>query len=286
MTEARLVETTRGPVEAAVLGGGPAVVVVHGIPGSWRQALPLAEDLAAAGRTAVLPSRPGYGRTPARAGWAPDDQAATFVALLDALGIEQAGIVGISGGGPSAVAFAQDHPERTTALVLVCALASHLIDVPIGMRIGATLPPLAWGVSRLQRRRDRRMLDDDGAIDARIARDLTAAELARVADDPQIRTDLVRFLHSHADAPLGLAGLRNDLRAMRAAHRSGPQPTDRIVAPTLVVHGDADAVVPFAHAEYHARAIPGARLEQVADAGHVFLLTHRRFTSDLVAAHL
>jgi pimeloyl-ACP methyl ester carboxylesterase len=41
-----VVDTARGPVETARTGAGPAVLCVHGIPGSWRQAVPLAEDLA------------------------------------------------------------------------------------------------------------------------------------------------------------------------------------------------------------------------------------------------
>ena len=283
---ARLLETKRGRVEVAVVGDGPAVLVIHGIPGSWRQAMTLAGDLAASGRSAVLPSRPGYGRTPARSGRTPADQADLYAATLDALDIDRAAVIGISGGGPSSVAFAQRHADRTTALVLLCALAAHLIDVPTGMRIGAALPPLAWAVATVQRRQQRRLLDDDAAVDARIAADLTPAEQRLLADDPQIRTDLVGFLQSRAAEPIGLAGLRNDVAALRDARRSGAQPTGAITAPTLVAHGDADAVVPFTHAEHHVEAIAGARLERVADAGHVFLVTHRRRTATLVTEHL
>ena len=44
---ASVVRTSTGPVEAAVSGAGPAVVLVHGSPGSWRQLVPVAEDLSA-----------------------------------------------------------------------------------------------------------------------------------------------------------------------------------------------------------------------------------------------
>ena len=73
MNEAALVcnviRTRRGPVEVAITGdNGPAVLAVHGTPGDWRQARALAADLREDHRV-VLPSRPGYGRTPLRT-WA------------------------------------------------------------------------------------------------------------------------------------------------------------------------------------------------------------------------
>ncbi|MEX2394604.1 MAG: alpha/beta fold hydrolase, partial [Actinomycetota bacterium] len=80
-----VVRTSAGPVEAATAGEGPAALLIHGIPGSWRQCIPLAEDLD--GFKVVLPSRPGYGRTPVRTGRSYAAQADAFAALLDSLGI-------------------------------------------------------------------------------------------------------------------------------------------------------------------------------------------------------
>lgn len=280
------VRTALGPVEVARAGAGPVVVLVHGIPGSWRQAEPLARDLADR-HTVLLPSRPGYGRTPLASGRTAVDQAALYEAMLDALGLEgAANVVGISGGGPSALAFAQHHPQRTSALVLVCALADHLMPVPTAMLLGAALPPLAHAVSFVARRRQRALLADPARVEARLAADLTPDELDRVRADPAIRADLEGFLWSHADAPPGLAGLANDTRQIRAAPARGPAPTDRIDAPTLVLHADADTVVPLAHAQHHAQAIAGARLEVFGAAGHVFLLTRRAETSAALRAHL
>jgi pimeloyl-ACP methyl ester carboxylesterase len=292
--DVRRVTTARGPVEFAFGQSRPSehapvaesgvVVLVHGMPGSWRQAVPLAEDLAGT-HTVILPSRPGYGETPLASGRTPAEQAALYAALLDALGLERAAIVGISGGGPSAVAFAQGFPERTTSLILLCALTGHLMPVPAILRLAAALPPLAAAATAARRRKERRVLADADAIDARIRSDLTPAELARMADDPRIREDLIGFLEGHAAAPAGRAGFVNDVRQIQAAGQSPPA-VDRITAPTLVMHGTADPTVPLPHAEFHASAIAGARLVTVPDTGHVFLLTHRRETSAALLAHL
>jgi pimeloyl-ACP methyl ester carboxylesterase len=269
-------------MEAAVVGDGPAVLLIHGIPGSWRQAMPLANDLADR-HTVVLPSRPGYGETPLATGRTPGEQAAAYAALLDTLGLDRAAVVGISGGGPSAVAFAQEFAPRTTALALCCALAPHLTVVERGMRMMLRIPPAVVGrLAALQRRRERRALLDPATIDRRMASELTAAEFALSKDDPRIRDDLIVFMHSHLDAPPGLRGLRNDLAQIDHELRHGPPATDNIVAPTLVLHGDADTVVPMSHAHHYVEAIPHASFEVYEGAGHIFLLTHRsRFTARL-----
>jgi pimeloyl-ACP methyl ester carboxylesterase len=80
---------------------------------------------------------------------------------------------------------------------------------------------------------------------------------------------MVRFYRSHLDAPPGLAGFRNDLAQVRAGHRL----VGDVTAPTLVLHGDADTVVPVEHGRAYADAIAGSTFEVLAGASHGFLLT-------------
>ena len=157
-----MVATARGPIEVAEVGSGPAVLVVHGLPGDWRQARPVAEDLCGEARV-LLVSRPGYGRTPLRSGRSPQDQADLYAALLDALGIERAVVLGISGGGPSAYAFAAAHPDRCDGLLLCCALTPHLMVLPAGMRRLAAVPGL-WRVLAAIGRQLARFEHDRGPV--------------------------------------------------------------------------------------------------------------------------
>jgi len=267
--------TAKGPIEHAVGGNGPAVLVVHGIPGSWRQGVPLAEDLADAFRV-VLPSRPGYGATPLSVGRTYEEQAGAYAALLDTLGIGKVAVVGVSGGGPSALAFASRHPDRTTALVQVCALVGKLMPIPRSYRL-FDVPFLAELLSLVTRAAGRRRMRKPGAIDAELEKSLTPDELARSKADPRIRSDLVRHVLSHQEAPAGIGGLRNDYRQVQNAHRSPA--TYEVRCPTLVLHGDRDTVVGLEHAEHHAKTIPGSQLVVYEDAGHVFVLTRRRETT-------
>ena len=83
--------------EAAVVGAGPAIVLVHGTLGSWRQVSGFAADLSP-DRTVVPVSRPGYGMTPLGTGRTYEQQADAYLALLDRLAITRSSILGISGG--------------------------------------------------------------------------------------------------------------------------------------------------------------------------------------------
>jgi pimeloyl-ACP methyl ester carboxylesterase len=285
-TQVRMLDTSSGPVEVAVAGSGPPVLVVHGTPGSWRQCFSLAEDLADS-YTVVAPSRPGYGRTPVATGRTFSEQAAAYAGALDELGLGRAVVVGASGGGPSSVAFAAEHRERCAGLVLACALVADRIAVPALLRLLA-----AGGVGEAWSRLDRfvaaRRLARPASVDKWIRTSLTPDELKRALETEGMREDLIAFARSHLDAPPGLAGVRNDLAQVRAAKRAGPGAMD-ISVPTLVMHGDADPVVGMDHARHHAASIPGAELEVYEDAGHAFFFTRRaevaerlrRFLSDV-----
>ena len=118
-TGSSLAHTSCGPIEYAVTGDGPPVLVVHGAGGGFDQGLDFGEPLAKLGLRIIAMSRFGYLRTPLPPDASPAAQADAHACLLDALGIEKVAIVGGSAGAPSSMQFALRHPARLTALVLV-----------------------------------------------------------------------------------------------------------------------------------------------------------------------
>jgi pimeloyl-ACP methyl ester carboxylesterase len=272
-------------VEAAVAGlpvsaGAPVLLGIHGMPGDWRQARVLARDL---GRlaTVVLPSRPGYGHTPGEVGRTPAAQAEAYVALLDLLGVEKAVALGISGGGPSAYAFAALHPDRCAGLLLCCAVAAHLMPVPRSMRVLGRLPFLWEAGAVVDRRRSARQVADPAALDRLIERDLSAAERTRLGADPQVRVDLEAFFADRIEAMRGVAGLRTDLRWLQGERAAGARHWPGHRLPVSVLHGSADPVVPVAQAHWYATGIPGAVLRILDGYGHAVPVTAR---SEVIAA--
>ncbi len=264
---ARVVLTEQGPIEVCDTGEGPAVLVVHGMPGDWRQAQTVAEDLAGQARV-LLVTRPGYGRTPLASGRSASESADLYAGLLDALGITDAVVLGISGGGPSSYAFAVAHPERCAGLLLCCALQPHLMPLPPLMRAVAAVPGVWPALAALSRARARRRPPTPPE-----AKSYTETERA-VLDEPGVQSALARF---HRDQPSWTSGtgLRNDAQQIQRTRECAPW-TAGASCGVVVLHGDQDDVVPLSHAQDYAARIPGAVLEVLPGLGHAVPLFARK----------
>lgn len=246
-------------------GGSTAVVLLHGQPGTsgdWQWVVPLLEDR----YTVVIPDRPGYGRTGGPATGFAGNALAT-VELLDRLGLDRAVLVGHSWAGGIALAAAASHPERVAGLVLVSSVGpgerlgwdDRILAAPVvGEAIAATTIGglgLVLGRRRVQSVASRHLQGP--------ARDALDALSRLTGGGSRVWRSFVteqRALLAELD---GLGGV---LAAIRA--------------PTLVLHGRSDRVVPATVADHLAAAIPGARLRLVPEVGH--LLPHDR--PDEVAA--
>jgi pimeloyl-ACP methyl ester carboxylesterase len=258
----RVVHTAHGPVEYGVTDEGPVVMFIHGALGGYDQPLALARMIA--GFTKLAPSRPGHLRTPLSTGRSPVEQADAYAALLDVLEIERVAVVGGSGGGPSALQFALRHPDRCWALGMVSALC--LRPSPATMRryyFWARIAPFDFLVWALDKVMVESLLRADG---------VTRETRRRLATEPEtmdILNYVLKIYPTHSRA----AGLLNDLvEAARALPVPG---LERITLPTLVIHGTADAVVPYANAIHVAGRIPGATLVPIEGGGHMCIATHR-----------
>lgn len=93
--QSQVIQTPVGPVEYIDVGEGPVVVHVHGMLGGfdhWKWCWFLVK----AGFRVIMPSRPGYLRTPLASGRTPAEQVVLLAALLDALGVDQAALYAYS----------------------------------------------------------------------------------------------------------------------------------------------------------------------------------------------
>lgn len=240
-------------VVAQESGQGPAVVLLHGQPGTSADWDPVANRLAADFHV-IVPDRPGYGDTggPAHGIAANADAVAR---LLDRLGIERATVVGHSWGGAPALAFANRHPDRVNGLVLVSSVAP---SEPLGRldRLFA-LPVVGPLTTLLGFRFMARMLSFSGL------RRLVQRRVNGTTDE--ILTGLSRSWRT-GDV------WRSFVVEQRALIDELPELESQIGsidAFTAVVVGAADKVVPPAAGEALAEAIPRARLVTLEGAGHL-----------------
>lgn len=276
---AATIGTARGAVEYATSGEGPALLVLHGVMGGWDQSLLLARTVSFAGFRALAISRPGYLGTPLAAGRTPEEQADLYAATLDALGVERAAAIAVSGGGPSAIRFALRHPGRCWALVLISSVGEPIGGrLPLSFYLALWLGRRAWFAERLRRRLQR-------DPESRARRSIRDPEVrARTLADPEAGPLFREMLASSGDRiAMRLDGTKQDVLGGRAP---APQLED-VRVPTLVVHGTADRVVPFArHGQVLARRIPGAELLALEGGEHVAIFTHRDVIRARVGAFL
>lgn len=233
-----------------IAGSGPPVLLISGSGADLRNQ-PVARNPLARTFTVVAYDQRGLGQTSK-----PDmpysmaDYADDAAALLDALEIERAHVVGISFGGMVAQHLVTRHPDRVRRLVLACTSS--------GGRGGASADLLA--LSELpEAERKSRYLE---MLDERCVPGVPVPEsLAPILDLLATRRPV-----TEADA---LMGARRQLEA-RAGHDTYARLAD-IVAPTLVIGGRHDAIAPPANLEAMASRVVDGRLV-LCDGGHFFLL--------------
>ena len=219
-------------------GSGPPLLYLHGAGVSWWMP---AHDLLAARHRVHAPVHPGFG---ASEGFEEiegmDDLVFHTLDVMDALGLERPDVVGLSLGGWLAAELALRQPARVKRLVLVDAAGTR---VPGAERADLFMVPPA-------RARGLLFADPDSAV---------ARQVVPEASPPE--------------------RLEADLRGREAAARLSWNPhvayrkltsrLGRIKAPTLVIWGAQDRVLPLALGQAYQRGIPGARLETVEECGHL-----------------
>jgi pimeloyl-ACP methyl ester carboxylesterase len=256
---AQIATTSAGVVEFADYGEGVPVLWVHGTPGGFDQVVSTLRlsDMPQRYRS-IVPSRPGYLGTPLESGRAVSEQARLFKALLDHLGLQRVAVIGTSGGGPYAIEFARQFPDRCSALVLIAAvtmsfpreqeddpsLIERAFATPLGMDLGLWLVRESFP-------KQIKHIDMSDAV---------TREYARAMIESAVPTERRR------------AGFQNDWTNFADLSRLQ---LEAIRAPTLILHGTADTNVPYAHAEYASRTIPGAVLVTFDGYDHFIHITRR-----------
>ena len=170
------------------------------------------------------------------------------IALLDADGVDQAHVIGLSFGGVIAQELAILHPQRVRSLVLCSSSAGGELYVP------PADPALRHFVRRLG------SLPIEEGLWAAVPYLYAPATRHRRA--PLIGQDIARRLAAPLD-PQSYDRQRATARAHDAGSRLGA-----ITAPTLVIHGEQDRVLPLDNGRLLADGIPGARLLALGAGGH------------------
>lgn len=245
-------------------GDGAPVVLVHGLGTNlsfWRETVPA---LTAAGRRVVALDLPGYGLSDKGCvSGTMADFAAAVVGVMDALGLRQPDVVGVSMGGQIALTLALDHPERVGRLALLSpAGIETFTDAQAAAITGLMTPAAIAGTTEAQA--EINVQANFSAYDP--ARDGWILEQRRAV---VARDDFPDYAAANAASVAGM--LHGPVFGRLGA----------LAVPTLVLYGADDALIPnrFLHPTLTtadvadaARAIPGAEVHLIDDAGHLVML--------------
>jgi pimeloyl-ACP methyl ester carboxylesterase len=171
--------------------------------------------------------------------------ASDSAAVLSAAGVESAHVFGVSMGGMIAQEFALQYPKRLRSLILGCTAAGGPNAVQAEPAALQTLM-----------RRDLSPEESKEAIMPFIYD--SATPRARIDEDRTIRMKWY-------PTPQGYAGQLQGIFGWEAYSRIA-----QITAPTLVIHGENDRLIPPANARLIVDRIPGAKLVLIANASHIF----------------
>jgi pimeloyl-ACP methyl ester carboxylesterase len=287
----RFVDVTQPPLKVHVLeaGRGEPVLFVHGgnsVAIGW---LPLLAKLRS-GFHLFAPDRPGCGLTSMFDYQGVDLRAhgAAFIGgVLDALGLPRASLIGNSMGGFFAMAFAIAHPERVTKLVLLGEPAGANGDPSRFHRLVGTR-----GVNTLLYSTVMRPPHDAAGVRKSLARGKLVAHPDRVPEP------LLECLAAGATLPGAVvswitmverafepAGAGLFAKKTTATYALRPD-LSKLTAPTLFLWGDQDPLgTPDVGRELASR-MPDARVEVVADAGHLPWLDQADFCAARITAFL
>ena len=239
----------------------PALLLIGGAASSmdwWEDAF--CERLAAGLRFVIRYDNRDTGRSTSYGPGSPPysglDLAEDALGVLDALAVERAHLIGISMGGALAQRLAFDHPGRVASLTLISTS-------PAGP-VGTDLPPMSEGLR-----------DHFSRTAAAPVWTDRAAVIDHMVEEQRPFTGPVGF---DEDRLRELAGRifdrTTDMEAASTNHwvigdgDPAPLVLSRVTAPALVVHGDADPLFPYGHAEALAEELPDARLLPLAGVGH------------------
>lgn len=288
------VETAVGPIEYTSAGSGPTLLVFHGGPGGYDQ-IGMMADLVEAGFQVLLPSRPGYLGTPLSAGQTMAAQAEAMIALLNALHIEQVAAIGISAGGPVALEMALRFPQRLWGLVMQSAVtlpyrpneetADSLLGKLFVNDAGLWLLDIGtWLFEQFSLHfpllSAHLMIQTESDLTTKQIQD----HVNHMRQNPAQIAWYKALIRSIGPMSIRKQGLDNDLVQLANL----PQlPLAQISQPTQIIHGQADADVPYSHAQFAAQTIPQAKLITLPEAGHlIWLGSQWAETCDQLAAFL
>ncbi len=255
----------------------PTVFYGHGAPGGRLELAGLDEKFVSAEVRVITADRPGYGGSGPLVGRTTADWTDDVRSLADHLGIDRFAVMGLSSGGPYTVACAALLGDRVCGTVVAAGNTDMSWPDAAAEYLQSELDIMAINDERAAVEWCKEHYGTDGSGFFGGEMDLGPTDDAFLADEANLAALFTAMGEAFRQ---GVVGYAHDITVQGRPWTFDPA---RITAPTIVVHGADDRLVPIAHSRHTAELIPGSELRIVAGRGHLSLVDEfPALTSEIV----
>jgi len=257
-TRQYLVKTDFGKIEYTSQGQGFTVLILHGGHSNCQDKL-VATGFDYDKFKVIIPTRPGYGETNLKGNESPENAARIMAYLLKELNTSEAIVIGVSAGGPTAIALTAKHPELVKGLILASAVTKKWLTTKqviywvSRMLFAPAIEKSTWSLMKLMFKTLPGLMSKIMMIQLSKAKNHTVKQ--------KDREELIRFMANSSSGK----GFINDLH-------QNPN-TDlllKINIHTLIIHSSNDKAVNKDHALFAANKITNNTIELLDnDWGHL-----------------
>ena len=257
----RVIKTELGEIEYRSRGKGTPILILHGGHSNCYEHLGVT-GFDTSIYQLIVPSRPGYGKTPLENHKSPEQAADLISAMIDQIAIEKVIVIGISAGGLTAIALASRHPDKVSKLILASAVTKQWLSKKGNVYKSAKrlFNPLSqwltWSIVRLF-----------GRIIPRKLASQFQQQFSTQSPHPQRKEDVDKLMDALRYYSSG-SGFLNDID-----QTLGFNALRKVSCPVLILHSKNDNSVPYDHAVYANKLIESSILAGLQNNwGHMIWL--------------
>jgi len=254
-----------GQIEYCLSGNGPTVLISHGTLGGLDQGFSISRLFNHEIFRYLSVSRAGYLNSSSNTGRTSKEQARSYSELLDAVGINSVAIIGLSGGAPSALRFAQDYPERCWGLILISSI-TKMPELPPSFKLVVQMQDLMMRVNwpwRFVYRYGLGMIARSNGASSK--------QVSDIRRDPHLWGVIQGIYEPIKTARMRRKGLKIDdtqIKSLPAVEGYD------INVPIYVSHAVNDPLASFEDARSFVSRFPQATFHDIPDGGHIFFVVH------------
>jgi pimeloyl-ACP methyl ester carboxylesterase len=258
--EHKIVKTEIGDVEYTDIGSGPVIVLSHGTPGGSDVGPLIFSEIISHDFRLITPSRPGYLKTSLDLGKTPEEQAKVFYHFIEALNIEKASFLAWSGGGPLALNFAINYPEKISSLVMLSTVTKKLVEKSMLFKLFVKNEFLPRTL--LSAKKSLPFLNN------LICKELGANPKIALSDEKKLKI-LDALIASTMPSNLRFHGYANDAEQFAKLE---DMEFHKVLCPTMILFDEKDTQVHVHHGDHLSEKIPHSVYLKFTKGGHTPML--------------